>query len=171
MEKPIGIESRNVRASTCRNNGWCLCLSHHAVISLDLCLLPLRHLSFLLYSLQIYAKLPCFHGSLDFLQGCISLFGHIPHHPFYLFLVKTGQNWSNHHFAALKTVLYPQNHVFLPTVNTENGRNQVGTNSRLCPFFVRSMFDCCPFDVRLNNGQILNKKRGNIGQGPNMLPT
>lgn len=91
--------------------------------------------------------------------------------PFYFILVKTGQNRSNHHFAALKTVLYPQNHVFLPTVNTGNGRDQVGTNSRLCPFFVHSMFVCCPFDVRLNNGQILNKKRGNIGQGPNMLPT
>ena len=86
---------------------------------------------------------------------------------FYLFC----QNRSNHHFAALKTVLYPQNHVFLPTVNTGNGMDQVGTNSRLCLFVVRSMFVCCPFDVRLYNGQILNKKRGNIGQGPNLLPT
>ena len=51
--------------------------------------------------------------------------------PFYFFLVKTGQNRSNHHFAALKTVLYPQNHVFLPTVNTENDRGQVGDNSNL----------------------------------------
>ena len=51
--------------------------------------------------------------------------------PFYFILVKTVQKRSIHLFASLKTVPYPQNHVFLPTVNTENGRNQVGDNSNL----------------------------------------
>ena len=105
------------------------------------------------------------------LQGCSPLFGRTSRRLFYLFLVKIGQNRSIYHFAAPKTVPYPQNHVFLPTVNTWNGRDQVWNNSRFCPFVVRSMFVCCPFDVRLYIGQILNKKRGNIGQGPNMLPT
>lgn len=70
MKKPVGIESGNVSASACGDDNRGLCLCHHAVIALDLCLLPLGHLSLLLYWLQIYAKLPCFHSSFAFLQGC-----------------------------------------------------------------------------------------------------
>lgn len=70
MEKPVGIESGNVRATARGDNDWGLCLGHHAVVALDLYLLPLGHLSLLFYLLQIYAKLPCFNRSFDFLQGC-----------------------------------------------------------------------------------------------------
>ena len=136
MKEPVGIESGNVRASACRDDDWCLSLSHHAVISLDLCFLPLGHLSLLLYLLQIYAKLPCFHGSLDFLQGCSSVFGRIPRRLFFHFLVKTDQNRSNQLFASLKTVPYPQNQVLLPTISTGNGNDQERTIPTFpCPSF------------------------------------
>ena len=43
MEEPVGIKSRNVRASACGDDDGGLCLSYRAVIALDLCLLPLSH--------------------------------------------------------------------------------------------------------------------------------
>ena len=135
MEKPVGIERRNVRAAARGDDDGSLCLSHHAVITLYLCLLPLGHLSLLFYWVQIYAKLACFHGRLAFLQGCSSLFGRIPRHPFYLFLVKIGQNRLIHRFVPPIAVTCQQKQVVLPTVNIGNGKDQVGGNSDLflCP--------------------------------------
>lgn len=71
------------------------------------------------------------------LQGCSSLFGHIPRRSFYLFLVKTGRNRSNHHIAALK-LSYIRKIMYFCLPST---LGMVGTKQGLTPAFVHSMSD------------------------------